>query len=97
MCDCFGNMVLLCHFQLYFLLISALMLGLKGNKCWPMFSVLNERISQILFSRFSIGFRLLAYVWGYCGPGIVDRSQVLLENEVSVSIKMFSQGKLEVL
>lgn len=31
--------LLLCHF-----LISALMVGLEGNKCWPMFSVLNERI-----------------------------------------------------
>lgn len=44
-----------------------------------------------------MGFSLLAYIWGYHGPGIVDRSQVLLESEVGFSIKMFSQGKREVL
>lgn len=53
--------------------------------------------SQILLCRFSMGFSLLAYIWGDHDPGIVDRSQVLLENEVGVSMKMFSQGKREVL
>lgn len=72
------------------------MLGLEGNKRWPVFSVLNER-TKVRFYSVDFLWGLLAYIWGYHGPGIVDMSQVLLENEVGVSIKMFSQGKQEVL
>lgn len=44
--------------------------GQQGNKCWPMFSVLNERIKVIFYCRFFLwGLVCLAYIWGYHGPG----------------------------
>lgn len=48
--------------------------GQQGNKCWPMFSVLNERIKVIFYCRFSMGFSLFGLHLGIPWSGTGTKS-----------------------